>query len=265
MSLKKFPNYSPASSEEELFIKNIDPKKMPSHIAIIMDGNGRWAKQHGFVSRIIGHRNGTKSVRRIVTACAELGIKALSLYAFSMENWNRPKSEVYKLMELLNDYLINERSTLMQNNVSLIASGRLEMLPDKIGKTLFETIELSKNNSGLKLNLALSYGGRAEIIDAVKKIADSAVNKRIDPAHIDEETFSKYLYHPELPEPDLLIRTSGELRVSNFLLWQIAYAEIYITPVLWPDFSTLDLLKAIEDYQKRDRRFGKVKTSEGAN
>ncbi len=258
----KFSDFKPSNNEEKNQINLLDPDKMPNHIAVIMDGNGRWAKSKGFLDRIIGHKEGTKSVNRIVTACAQLHISALTLFAFSMENWNRPKKEINALMNLLEEYLIKERPTLKKNNVSLIASGRLDMLPKKTISILNETIDITKNNKGLKLNLALSYGGRTEIIDAALKLYDDLLKKKIDINNINERSFSKYFYQPDIHDPDLLIRTSGELRVSNFLLWQIAYTEIYITPVLWPDFSVLELLKAINDYQKRDRRFGRVSSSE---
>ncbi len=230
---------------------------MPRHVAIIMDGNGRWAKQRG-LPRIEGHRAGAESVRAIVRACGELGIQYLTLYAFSSENWRRPKTEVTALMHLLEFYLQREVSELDKNNVRLMAIGRLHELPDSARRQLQKSIEALRDNSGLTLVLALSYGGRAEIVDAVRSIARDVKAGALDIADINEETISKRLYTRDIPDPDLLIRTSGELRVSNFLLWQISYAEIYVTETLWPDFRKPELQKALEDYSRRQRRFGRV-------
>lgn len=232
---------------------NLSKDKLPSHIAIIMDGNGRWAKKRG-LPRIVGHRVGAKSVKEIVRACGELGIKVLTLYAFSIENWKRPKTEVDALMNLLIRYLKKEVPELMKNNVKLIITGRINELPERVIEEIKDAQNKTFPNTGLILNLAINYSGRAEIVDAVKKIIDA----RIPEESIDEELFSKYLYRPDLPEPDLLIRTSSEMRISNFLLWQIAYTEIWITDVLWPDFREKHLLDAIISYQKRERRFGKI-------
>jgi undecaprenyl diphosphate synthase len=232
-------------------------EKLPKHVAIIMDGNGRWAKQKGML-RIVGHENGTKSVRTTVEACAEIGIKNLTLYAFSTENWNRPKTEVNTLMKLLVKSLKKEIKTLQDNNIRLQAIGKLEELPEKANKELHEVIEKTKQNTHMNLTLALSYGSREEIINAVKSISANVKNNIISIDSIDESIINKHLYTQNLPDVDLLIRTSGEQRISNFLLWQIAYAELYFTDVLWPDFSKEDLYKALKCYEKRERRFGKT-------
>ena len=232
-------------------------EKLPKHVAIIMDGNGRWAKQKGML-RIVGHENGTKSVRTTVEACAEIGIKNLTLYAFSTENWNRPKTEVNTLMKLLVKSLKKEIKTLQDNNIRLQAIGKLEELPEKAHKELHEVIEKTKHNTHMNLTLALSYGSREEIINAVKSISANVKNNIISIDSIDESIINKHLYTQNLPDVDLLIRTSGEQRISNFLLWQIAYAELYFTDVLWPDFSKEDLYKALKCYEKRERRFGKT-------
>ncbi len=222
---------------------------LPKHIAIIMDGNGRWAKQRN-LPRIEGHKAGIEAVRSTVEGCAELGINYLSLFAFSSENWKRPKDEVSALMNLLNIYLDKELPTMQKNNISFHTVGRIEELDLEIQRKLKRTEEVTRKNTGLNLYLALNYSGRVEILDAVKKIL---INP---PKDLNEEIFKNFLYDPKLPEPDLLIRTSGEFRISNFYLWQIAYTEIYITEVLWPDFRKEHLIEAIRDYQKRERRFG---------
>lgn len=240
----------------------IHTEKLPNHIAIIMDGNGRWAKQKGLI-RAIGHENGTKSVRQVVEASAELGIKNLTLYAFSTENWNRPKPEVQALMRLLVSSLKNELETLQKNDIQLNAIGNLDALPKKINKELLEVMEKTKNNNRMILTLALSYGSRDEITQVIKDLCHKVKNNIISPENIDESVINKHLYTQNLHDVDLLIRTSGERRISNFLLWQIAYAELYFTEVLWPDFTKEDLFKAIIDYQNRERRFGK--TSEQIN
>jgi len=240
----------------------IEKNKLPKHLAIIMDGNGRWAKQKGFL-RTLGHKNGTKSVTEIVEASAELGISYLTLYAFSTENWNRPKLEVKTLMNLLVSSLKKELKTLQNNNIKLNAIGCLDDLPKKAQKELLEVIEKTKNNTGLTLSLALSYGSREEIIKTIKEISIKVKNNIISPENIDETIINEHLYTLNLPDVDLLIRTSGEQRISNFLLWQIAYAELYFTEILWPDFRKENLYEAILDYQKRERRFGK--TSEQLN
>jgi undecaprenyl diphosphate synthase len=238
-------------------IKDIHKDKLPRHLAIIMDGNGRWAKQQGFL-RVIGHESGTKSVREVVEASAELGIKNLTLYAFSTENWNRPKIEVQTLMKLLVKSLKKEIKTLQDNNIKLSAIGNLNDLPKKAHKELLEVIDKTKENSAMVLTLALSYGSREELINVVKDLSNKVKNNIISIDSIDESIINKHLYTQNLPDVDLLIRTSGEQRISNFLLWQIAYAELYFTPILWPDFKKADLYDALIEYQNRERRFGKT-------
>jgi undecaprenyl diphosphate synthase len=236
-------------------MEEIDKEKLPKHIAIIMDGNGRWAKKK-LLNRISGHTKGVDAVREVVTTCRELGIKILTLYAFSIENWRRPKEEVKALMGLLNEYLLKEQGEMIKNNIRLSAIGRLEDLPPAVLATLQETMKMTKHCDGMTLNLALSYGGRAEILHAAKEIISDVRRGKIRPEEITEQRFSRYLWTWGLPDPDLLIRTSGEFRISNFLLWQIAYTELYVTETLWPDFNREELLKAIADYQSRERRFG---------
>lgn len=234
---------------------NID--NLPKHIAIIMDGNGRWAKQQGNV-RVFGHRNAIKAVRNVCEGCAELGIKYLTLYAFSTENWNRPKMEVLALMDLLVSTIKSETETLIKNNIRLNAIGRLTDLPEKVYANLKEAIEATQKCNGMTLSLALSYSAKVEIIDAVQKVAEDVKNGSINIADVNDDYFSSKLYTSNMPDPDLLIRTSGELRISNFMLWQLAYAELYFTQTLWPDFDKEELYKAIVDYQQRERRFGKI-------
>jgi undecaprenyl diphosphate synthase len=233
----------------------IDLNKLPEHIAIIMDGNGRWAQKKGGV-RIFGHQNGVKSVREVVEASVELKIKFLTLYAFSTENWNRPKMEVSALMGLLVSTINSEIKTLRENNVRLLAIGNFEQLPKNVNKKLQETIELTSTNTGLSLVLALSYSSRWEIHNAVKHIAKDVKNNIINIEDINESIFKKYLNTSIIPDPELLIRTSGELRISNFLLYQLAYTELYFTDTLWPDFNKEEFFKAICDFQSRERRFG---------
>lgn len=228
---------------------------MPRHIAIIMDGNGRWAKERGLPRRA-GHRAGAEAVRRITTACAEMGIEYLTLYAFSVENWKRPKKEVIGLMRYLKQYLESELQLMQNNQIRLLAIGRLEELPPAVREALRKATEATSRNTGMKLILALNYGGRAEIIDGVKQVLRAGLAGRIDPEMIDEDSFSRYLYTRDIPDPELLIRTSGEMRISNFLLWEISYAEIHVTPVNWPDFDRENILAAIADFQNRHRRFG---------
>ncbi len=235
----------------------INKDNLPKHLAIIMDGNGRWAKQKGLL-RAFGHENGTKSVRTVVEASAKLGIENLTLFAFSTENWNRPKLEVDLLMELLINSLKNELKTLQNNNIRLNSIGNLDLLPKSAQKKLQEVIEATKGNSRMVLTLALSYGSREELINAVKNISNKVKNNIISIDNIDESIINQHLYTRDLPEVDLLIRTSGEHRISNFLLWQIAYSELYFTDVLWPDFKENDLYEAVISYQKRERRFGKT-------
>ena len=235
----------------------IDSHKLPNHVAIIMDGNGRWAKQKG-MARVFGHKNGVKAVTETVETAAEMGIKVLTLYAFSTENWKRPKKEIDLLMSLLVSSLKDELDTLQKNDIKLQSIGQIENLPKKAQKELNEVIHLTKNNSSLVLNLALSYGSREEIVKAIKNISKKVVNKELSIEEIDEKIINNHLYTFTLPDVDFLIRTSGEKRISNFLLWQIAYAELYFTDVLWPDFRKEDFFKAILNYQQRERRFGKI-------
>jgi undecaprenyl diphosphate synthase len=242
--------------------EHIDFNNLPRHVAVIMDGNGRWAKKKGAM-RIFGHRNAVQAVKDITEGCGELGIKYLTLYAFSTENWSRPKEEVDGLMELLVNTLKQEIKTLMDNQVRLITIGDTSHLPGDCQKNLAWAMDKTKDNSGLKLILALSYSGRWEIIQAVKAVAEDVAKQNLKPADITEKLFENYLQTSGIPDPELLIRTSGELRVSNFLLWQIAYTELYITPTLWPDFRKENLYEAIWAYQQRERRFGK--TSEQLN
>jgi len=230
---------------------------LPEHIAIIMDGNGRWARQRG-LPRIAGHREGINSVREVVRAAGELGIKALTLYVFSAENWRRPRREIGALMRLLRETTRREIADLMKNNVRLKIIGRLADVAPAARRVLTEAVAQTGSNTGLVLNLAINYGGRTELVDAVRKLSREVQTGALAAEAIDEELFSKYLYTGELPDPDLLIRTSGEMRLSNFLLWQIAYTEIYVTDVLWPDFRRQQFYGAILDYQSRERRFGGV-------
>ena len=245
-------------------LTDITSQKLPKHVAIIMDGNGRWAKQQG-KPRVFGHKNGVKSVQEIVEAAAEIGINTLTLYTFSTENWNRPKQEVDVLMGLLVRSLKKELKTLIKNNIKLQTIGKIDQLPEKVIAELKEVIEKTKNNTRLTLNLALNYGAREEIVNAIKIISKKVVNNELSIAEIDENIINNHLYTVTLPDVDFLIRTSGEKRISNFLLWQIAYAEFYFTDVLWPDFRKEHFFQAIKEYQQRERRFGKtseqIKTS----
>jgi undecaprenyl diphosphate synthase len=247
---------SSASDEqvEELLKKS---GEIPNHIAIIMDGNGRWAKKRG-LPRVAGHKRGVDTVREIVEACAEIGVKFLTLYTFSTENWNRPKDEVSTLMRLLLNSLRDRVNELNDNDIRLTTIGNIDALPVAVRKQLEFDIERTKNNKKMVLNLALSYSGRWELLEAIKQITDSAVQGKIKSENIDEKFVSSFLTTKNMPDPDLVIRTSGEFRVSNFLLWQIAYSEFIITETLWPDFSKFDLYDAIKIFQKRERRFGKV-------
>jgi undecaprenyl diphosphate synthase len=228
---------------------------LPTHIAIIMDGNGRWAKER-HLPRVEGHRNGVESVRATVRACGEIGVKYLTLYAFSVENWTRPKDEVDTLMKYLARYLKNEIGELNRNNVKLEAIGQIYRLPEFVQEQLKKTQAALAKNNGLTLVLALSYGGRTEIVEAVRAIAEKAKQGKLEPAEINEQAIAQHLYTRHTPDPDLLIRTSGEMRVSNFLLWQISYSELVVTPTLWPDFRKPQLFAAIEEYARRHRRFG---------
>lgn len=236
---------------------NIDLNRLPKHIAVIMDGNGRWAKQHG-KPRVFGHRSGVKSVRETTEAAAELGIEYMTLYAFSTENWGRPVMEVNALMALLVETVRKELKTLNKNNIRLQAIGDISKLPERSYKALLEGIENTKNNTRMTLVLALNYSAKWEIINAVKDLASQVSEGQLKPEEITEDIFSKALSTKDIPDPELLIRTSGEARISNFLLWQIAYSELYFTSVFWPDFRKDDLYKAIIDFQNRERRFGKI-------
>jgi len=236
-------------------MQKLDSSKLPCHVAIIMDGNGRWAKKKS-LNRISGHIKGVDSVRVVVTACREIGIKYLTLYAFSRENWNRPKLEVEALMDLLFQYLVDELEEMLENDIRLNAIGELETLPPRVYDRLRQTMKKTRHCQGMTLTLALSYGGRAEIIQAVTSIISDLENKEITREQIDVDSFRSHLWTKDLPDPDLLIRTSGEYRISNFLLWQMAYTEIYVTETLWPDFGENELIEAILDYQSRERRFG---------
>ena len=241
-----------AGEEEDLLARAIDPDRLPAHIAIIMDGNGRWAKRRGR-PRVAGHSAGMGPVRVVIETCAQMGLKALTLYAFSVENWKRPRAEVEMLWRLMRSYLRSELPEIQRQGIRLHAIGRLGALPAQVRAELAEALAQTAGNRGLQVNLAINYGGRAEIVDAVKALVEESRRREIT---IDEAAIAARLYTAGMPDPDLLIRTSGEMRVSNFLLWQIAYAELYVTETLWPDFTRSELLRAILDYQKRDRRFG---------
>ncbi len=236
---------------------------VPRHVAIIMDGNGRWASRQG-LRRVFGHRRGARTVREITTACAELGVESLTLYAFSVENWKRPEREVRYLMRLLRQYLIDERPTLDRNGIRLRGLGRLDDLPDPVRETLDETERLTANNDTMLLRLALSYGARTELADALRAATADARAGVLDPEAIDEETLRRYLYDPATPDPDLVIRTAGELRLSNFLLWQASYSEIHVADVCWPEFNRELLLQAFADYSGRVRKFGGLVLDGGA-
>lgn len=241
----------------ESFKDRLDRNRMPKHIAIIMDGNGRWAEKHG-KARVFGHEQGVESVRSVVEGAGEIGVKFLTLYAFSTENWERPKKEVEALMELLVHAIENETEELMKNNVRLMAIGNLELMPVKVKEKLDGCIRYLDGNTGLNLVLALSYSSKWEIINAIKNIVKDAEAKKIKPEMITNKLFEKYLNTADIPDPELLIRTSGEYRISNFLLWQIAYSELFFIEKLWPDFRKEDLFEAIFNFQSRERRFGKT-------
>jgi undecaprenyl diphosphate synthase len=236
-------------------VQELKKDLLPKHIAIIMDGNGRWAEKRS-LTRIAGHQRGIKRAIEVIRSCRQLGIEVLTLYAFSTENWNRPQKEIKTLMRLLKRFLISEGEELLRNNIRLNTIGSVEDLPKEVYGILNELMNSTKNNDGMVLNAALSYSGRSEIIYAIRKVACTIQEGALQPEEIDEKVFSSYLYTAGLPDPDLLIRTSGELRISNFLLWQLAYTELYITDTLWPDFTEKELMTALEDYQKRERRFG---------
>jgi undecaprenyl diphosphate synthase len=243
-------------SKDWALAEAIDPERLPEHIAVIMDGNGRWARKRS-LPRAAGHKAGVDAVRTTVETCARIGIRALTLYAFSTENWKRPRNEVEMLWRLLRVYLRRELPDLQQNRIRFTCMGRLDELSDSVREELDAAIEMTSNNTGMRLNLALNYSGRAELVDALNAIVEEArLAGSLNRLRIDERIVASRLYTAGMPDPDLLIRTSGEMRISNFLLWQIAYAELYVTDTLWPDFRRSDLLHAILDYQKRDRRFG---------
>ena len=238
----------------------LDPAKLPSHIAVIMDGNGRWAQKR-LLNRVKGHEKGAETVRMVVRTCREIGIRFLTLYAFSTENWERPKSEVTALMVLLKKFLAGEKQEMLDNNIRLNTIGQTERLPADVQAAITDTMAATAKNDGMWLNLALSYGGRTEIVEAVKKIAETVKSGVIEPASISPELIAQHLYTADMPDPELLIRTSGEFRISNFLLWQIAYTEIHVTPTLWPDLTRDELIQILQDFQQRERRFGRVSQS----
>src|SRR6266851_2475599 len=245
----------PSDLEEKRLLLDLDADRLPQHIAVIMDGNGRWA-QRRHLPRVAGHRAGVQSVRTVIETCARLGIPALTLYAFSMENWRRPKAEIDFLMRLLREYLRKELPSIHRNNIRMLVIGRSDQLPEEVRADVDRAMEQTAGNTGMKLAVALNYGGRAELVDAFNRILDRVRNNGLANARVDEEMISQHLYTAGLPDPDLLIRTSGEMRVSNFLLWQIAYAEIYVTDTLWPDFTRTQLYEALLEFQKRERRYG---------
>ena len=254
--MKVLTDWLTGDRETQELVALLDPRRIPAHIAIIMDGNGRWANRRG-LPRIAGHRAGVSPVRETVEACARMGVGALTLYAFSVENWKRPRAEVDTLWRLLRFYLRRELPELNRNGVVLRVIGRVDELPGKVREEIDYAEERTRDNGGMRLNLAINYGGRAELVDAINAAVDEARRAgTLDSLRFDEESVSNHLYTADVGDPDLLIRTSGEMRVSNFLLWQIAYAELYVTETLWPDFNKTELLRAVLDYQKRERRFG---------
>jgi undecaprenyl diphosphate synthase len=255
-------DFGPVTSEESLLLQKLDLSRLPRHVAVIMDGNGRWAqKRH--LPRIAGHRSGTQSARTTIETCARLHIEALTLYAFSVENWRRPKAEIEFLMQLLREYLRKEMPLLQKNNIRMRFLGRPEELPGAVQKDTREATEETAGNTGMVLSIALNYGGRAEIVDAMNAILAER-NGHGSAQPVTEEQLARHLYTADLPDPDLLIRTSGEMRVSNFLLWQIAYAELFVTETLWPDFNRARLLGALVDFQKRERRYGGIDSPKSA-
>jgi len=250
----------PANKEETALLEKLDPRRFPQHLAVIMDGNGRWAERR-HLPRVAGHRAGVKAAREIIETSARLKLSMLTLYAFSLENWRRPQAEIDFLMRLLREYLKKELPAIHRNNIRLLVIGRSEQLPEAVRRDIDEAMRFTAQNSGMKLVVALNYGGRAELVDAFNAILDRVRRDGLSGFRADEQTISQHLYTAGLPDPDLLIRTSGEMRVSNFLLWQIAYAEIYVTETLWPDFSRARLFEALLDYQKRERRYGGLGSS----
>ncbi|HKN60188.1 MAG TPA: isoprenyl transferase [Candidatus Acidoferrales bacterium] len=250
------------SRDEAALLDKLDLKRLPKHVAVIMDGNGRWAERR-HLPRVAGHRAGVKTAREAIETCSRLKVEYLTLYAFSLENWRRPQAEVDFLMRLLREYLKRELPTIHKNNIRLLVIGRPEQLPEGVRKDIHDGMRLTARNNGMKLVVALNYGGRAELVDAFNAMLDHVRSNGLSAFKADEQTISEHLYTAGLPDPDLLIRTSGEMRVSNFLLWQIAYAEIYVTETLWPDFSRERLLEALVDYQKRERRYGGLSSGRG--
>jgi undecaprenyl diphosphate synthase len=247
----------PANREEARLLDELDVKRLPRHVAIIMDGNGRWA-QRRHLPRVAGHRAGVSIAREAIETCALLKVSALTLYAFSNENWRRPKAEIDFLMRLLREYLRKELPVIHRNNIKLLVIGRPDQLPEAVRRDIDRAMETTASNTGMKLCVALNYGARGELVDAFNRILDAVRHNGIETFRVDERMVSEHLYTAGLPDPDLLIRTSGEMRVSNFLLWQIAYAEIYVTETLWPDFHRARLLEALLDFQRRERRFGGI-------
>ena len=254
----------PANAEEAELLGKLDLKRLPQHLAVIMDGNGRWAERR-HLPRVAGHRAGVKAAREIIESCARLKLPYLTLYAFSLENWRRPQAEVDFLMRLLREYLKRELPAIHKNNIRLLIIGRAEQLPEGVRKDIEYGMRMTARNTGMKLVVALNYGGRAELVDAFNAMLEQIRSNGLSAFQADEQTISEHLYTAGLPDPDLLIRTSGEMRVSNFLLWQIAYAEIYVTETLWPDFSRARLLDALVDFQKRERRYGGLNASESGD
>jgi undecaprenyl diphosphate synthase len=255
ISVKASELLKPANREEAELLDKLDLKRLPEHVAVIMDGNGRWA-QRRHLPRVAGHRAGVKRAREIIETCARLKVPCLTLYAFSLENWRRPQAEVDFLMQLLREYLKREMPTLQKNNIRFLVIGRPGDLPESVQEILRDAMQSTAHNTGMRLVVALNYGGRAELVDAFNQLIDQVRSNGLAAFRANEKTISEHLYTAGLPDPDLLIRTSGEMRVSNFLLWQIAYAEIYVTETLWPDFSRTELLEALVDFQKRERRYG---------
>lgn len=255
---ENFAGVIKSRSKEAELLAAIDPERVPQHIAVIMDGNGRWAKRLG-KPRIFGHRAGAESVKAIIDTCARLQIKAVTLYAFSTENWKRPRAEVSGLMQMLKRYIRSELKEVQKNNIKFRAIGNIDGLAEDVQKEIVMAMEKTSANNGMIMNVALNYGGRAEIVEAAKKAAQSLLDKGEPVTNLQEEDIERFLYTHGLPEVDLMIRTSGEFRISNFLLWQLAYSEIYVTPVLFPDFRRKEIFEAIIDFQKRERRFGDIK------
>jgi undecaprenyl diphosphate synthase len=255
--MRDLDRLAPRGTPERDLLESLPPERLPRHVAIIMDGNGRWARQRG-LPRVEGHRAAIRAVRDTVEAAARLEMQALTLYAFSTENWKRPRWEVRTLMGLLKEYLRKELHTLVENNIRFRPIGRVAELEEEIQRGLARAVDATSSNTGLLFQIALNYGSRAELVDVFRAAAEEVQERRLAPQDIDEQWVDNHLATAGTPDPDLLIRTSGELRISNFLLWQIAYTEIYITPVLWPDFTTRDLLLAVGDYARRERRFGGV-------